>query len=87
MNNFDVNNNNDCQDDYENYMDELAKEEMLEESKEQSAIFSKYYDMLTFEEKFDLAESEFLDNDYDPYWYLGPKSIVENRRKKDIDNE
>ncbi len=87
MNNFDVNKKDKCKDDYELYMEEQAKEEMFEETKEQSAIYSKYYDMLTAEEKFDLAESNFLDDDYNPNWYLGPKLIVEGRRKEGNDNE
>lgn len=87
MNNFDVNKKGKYEDGYELYMAEQAREEMMEEAKEEEAIYNKYYQMLTVKEKFDLAESDFLDDDYDPNWYLGPKLFVEARQKEGKGNE
>lgn len=58
------------------------EEEMLEESKEKEAIYNKYYNMLTEEEKFDLAEEQYLDDNSGDSWYLAPKFIVESRKHK-----
>lgn len=82
MDDFDVNSKSERQNDYELYMAEQAKEEMMEEAKEEETIYNKYYQMLTAEEKFNLAESNFLDDGCNPNWYLEPKLIVEGRRKK-----
>ena len=68
-------------------LEETVKREMMEEAKEEEAIYNKYYQMLTVKEKFDLAESDFLDDDYDPNWYLGPKLFVEARQKEGKGNE
>lgn len=67
---------------YDNLYDDLAKEEMEREAAEKRAIYDKYYNLLTEEEKFDLAEESFIDDGYDDNWYLGPKYIVESRKHK-----
>lgn len=94
MNNSDINFNDvERQDMLDGDLDKEIQEEMLEEAKEEQAIFNKYYNMkyynmLTEEEKFDLAEEEYLDeNSFDDYWYLKPKFVVESRRKKGENNE
>lgn len=89
MNNSDINFNDvERQDMLDGDLDKEIQEEMLEEAKEEQAIFNKYYNMLTEEEKFDLAEEGYLDeNSFDDYWYLKPKFVVESRRKKGENNE
>lgn len=70
MNNFDI------------FDEHELEEEMIEEAKEEEAIFNKYYNMLTEEEKFDLAEEQYLDENPSDNWYLAPKFIVESRKRR-----
>lgn len=65
-----------------NNFDAEFEEEMIEEAEEEKAIFNKYYNMLTEEEKFDLAEEQYLDDALGDSWYLAPKFIVESRKHK-----
>ena len=63
-------------------LDDEIMEGLMQEEAEQRAIYDKYYNLLTEEEKFDLAEESFIDDGYDDNWYLGPKYIVEGRKPK-----
>lgn len=61
-----------------NSFDDERNEEMAEEQ----AVFNKYYDLLTDDEKFGLAEEAYLDDSFDDNWFLVPKLILENRNRK-----